>query len=177
MGICDPTGTLEEDEVYVHHGLGTVRYIHLCSIFNFSLKFSLDSLTLLSTSLPSSLLQPNNAFLIIFLLLLLLLLLNRQFSGLNGYKILPEGQKVIVTRFPLLRPESILLLTITKTEKLDLFFNVKKNPKECSREHSEESFVSLLGGVVVFSTKCNENSESEHTYFDVFPIFLCICDF
>ena len=28
MGICDPTGTLEEDEVYVHHGLGTVRYIH-----------------------------------------------------------------------------------------------------------------------------------------------------
>ena len=28
MGICDPTGTLEDDEVYVHHGLGTVRYIH-----------------------------------------------------------------------------------------------------------------------------------------------------
>lgn len=29
MGICDPTGTLEEDEVYVHNGLGTVRYIHI----------------------------------------------------------------------------------------------------------------------------------------------------
>jgi hypothetical protein len=96
------------------------------------------------------------------------LLLDGQFSGLNGDKLFPEGQKVIVTRFPLLRPESILLLTSTKTEKLDLFFNVKKNSKgcseECSEEYSEDSSVSLLGGVVAFSTKCNGNSESEYIY-------------
>lgn len=101
---------------------------------------------------------------------------------MNGDKILPEGQKVTVTRFPLLRPESILLLTITKTKELDLFFNVKKNPEECSEkrseefsaEYSEESSVSLLGGVVVFSTNCNGNSESEYTYFDtVFASVSC----
>ena len=97
-----------------------------------------------------------------------------------GDKILPEGHKVIVTRFPLLRPESILLLTITKTEKLDLFFNVKKNSGECyeegSKEFSEESSASLLGGVVVFSTNCNGNSESEYTYFHtVFASVISYC--